>query len=151
MTKTIIRVQRDDFDPGAELEELAADGGDSGALASFTGIVRGDGDLRAMTLEHYPAMTEREIARHVEEARRRWPLKAVTVIHRTGRLIPGERIVLVAVASRHREEAFEACRFLVDYLKTRAPFWKLEERGRDERWVEAEAGDDKAAERWTKG
>ncbi len=144
-----IRVQSEDFDVGGELEALLREGADPGAIASFVGVVRRDGDLRAMTLEHYPAMTEREIARHVEDARVRWPLDAVTVVHRIGRLKPGERIVLVAVASRHRAEAFAACAFLVDYLKTRAPFWKLEERGDTQAWVEARAKDDEAARRWT--
>ena len=141
-----IRIQREDFDVAAECAALM--GGNIGAIATFTGLVRGDGGLTAMTLEHYPGMTEREIARHVAEAEKRWPLLGVTIIHRTGRLLPGERIVLVAVASSHRKAAFEACEFLMDYLKTSAPFWKQEERGSAVTWVDAKASDDEAAERW---
>jgi molybdopterin synthase catalytic subunit len=145
---THIRVQTEDFDVNDELEALAREGTDVGAIASFVGIVRGDDGLTAMRLEHYPGMTEREIARHADEARARWPLDGVTIIHRTGRLKEGERIVLVAVASRHRAAAFEACQFLMDYLKTKAPFWKEEERGTKRDWVVAKSSDDKAAERW---
>ncbi len=141
-----IRIQHDDFDIAAECEALKRD--NIGAVAAFTGLVRGDGGLSAMTLEHYPGMTEREIARHVAEAETRWPLLGVTVIHRIGRLLPGERIVLVAVASSHRKAAFEACEFLMDYLKTNAPFWKQEERGSAVNWVDARASDDEAAARW---
>jgi len=143
-----IRVQAEDIDLDREIEALSGKSGAVGAIATFLGLVRGDDGLRAMTLEHYPGMTEREIARYVEEAGARWPLDGVTIIHRVGRLVPGERIVLVAVASRHRESAFEACRFLMDYLKTRAPFWKLEERGNGNNWVEAKASDSEAATRW---
>lgn len=143
---TRIRVQTEDFDVNNELEALASS--DVGAVASFVGIVRGDNALSSMTLEHYPGMTEREIAQHVREAEARWPLEGVTVIHRIGQLRPGERIVLVAAASRHRAAAFEACAFLMDYLKTRAPFWKQEERGSAKSWVEAKSSDDDAAERW---
>lgn len=142
-----VQVQPDDFDLNREVEALTR-GGDIGAVATFLGVVRGDHGLSAMTLEHYPGMTEREIARHIEAARARWPLDGVTVVHRVGRLTPGDRIVLVAVASRHREAAFEACRFLMDYLKTHAPFWKLEERGAARGWVEAKSTDDEAAARW---
>ena len=141
-----IRVQEEPFDVNDELEALAGDG--VGAVATFTGYVRGDGGLSAMTLEHYPGMTEREITRSAEEAASRWPLVAITVIHRIGRLTPGEPIVLVAVASSHRAAAFAACEFLMDYLKTRAPFWKQEERPDGNAWVEAKASDDVAAERW---
>jgi molybdopterin synthase catalytic subunit len=110
--------------------------------------VRGDDDLQSLTLEHYPGMTEREIASHVEEAAKRWPLLGATVIHRVGTLKPGERIVLVVTASSHRGAAFEACEFLMDYLKTRAPFWKREDRDGKSAWVEARASDDEAAKRW---
>ena len=112
------------------------------------GIVRGDDALTAMTLDHYPGMSEKEIAGHVAEAKRRWPILAVRVVHRVGRLTPGERIVFVGVSSAHRGAAFEAAEFLMDYLKTRAPFWKLEERASGSTWVEAKAADDKSAERW---
>ena len=147
---THIRVQTEDFDLNDELEALAREGANVGAIASFVGIVRGDDGLTAMRLEHYPGMTEHEIARHADEALARWPLDGLTIIHRTGRLKEGERIVLVAVASRHRAAAFEACQFLMDYLKTRAPFWKEEERGATRDWVGAKSSDDQAAERWRK-
>ena len=147
----MIRVQREDFDPGAEMERLTAGRADIGALVSFVGLVRDMTDgasLSAMTLEHYPGMTERELARIEDEARARWPLQDCLVVHRHGRMEPGERIVLVAVASAHRAAAFEACWFLIDWLKTRAPFWKLEEGPEGARWVEAKASDDAAADRW---
>jgi molybdopterin synthase catalytic subunit len=142
-----IRLQREDFDAGAEQAKLAHGRTDVGALVCFTGVCRGD-DISAMTLEHYPGMAEAEIARHVEEAERRWPLLGVTVIHRFGRLVPGDSIVLVVTASAHRGEAFAAAEFLMDYLKTQAPFWKREERGREASWVDAKATDDAATERW---
>ncbi|HTZ00314.1 MAG TPA: molybdenum cofactor biosynthesis protein MoaE, partial [Rhodocyclaceae bacterium] len=119
-----------DFDPGAEIAAVAACGSAAGAVASFVGLVRGEegaDGVRAMTLEHYPAMTAKAIEEIVDQARERWHLLGVRVIHRIGRLLPGERIVLVAVAASHRGEAFAACEFIMDYLKTRAPFWKLEE------------------------
>jgi molybdopterin synthase catalytic subunit len=141
-----IRVQREDFDAGAECAALSID--NVGAMVAFTGIVRSDDGLSALALEHYPGMTEREIARHVDEAARRWPLLGVAIIHRTGRLTPGDRIVLVAVASAHRKAAFEAAEFLIDYLKTRAPFWKQEERGAAMDWVAAKESDATAAARW---
>lgn len=142
-------VTAEDFDPGAEIALLSSGEGQSGALATFIGLVRGAADgVAAMTLEHYPGMTEREIAKIVAEARSRWPLERVTVIHRIGRLLPGERIVFVGVAGRHRAESFAACEFLIDWLKTRAPFWKLEETASGERWVEARDTDEKRAERW---
>src|SRR5207245_2171278 len=119
-----IRVQTADFGVNEVLAALSHGNADVGGLATFVGLVPRAGDLVAMTIEHYPGMTEREIGRHVEEARARWPLEGVSVVHRIGRLLPGARIVLVAVASRHRSAAFEACQFLMDYLKTRAPFWK---------------------------
>jgi molybdopterin synthase catalytic subunit len=149
--KTNIRVQTEDFDAGAEIASLAKESGGVGAVASFVGVVRGTDGVTSMTLEHYPGMTEREIARHVAEAQARWPLLGVTAIHRIGKLAVGDSIVLVAVASAHREAAFAACEFLVDYLKTRAPFWKLEERGGNTDWVSARAEDDEAVKRWERG
>jgi molybdopterin synthase catalytic subunit len=126
---------------------------DIGAIASFVGLARdlneGSG-VAAMTLEHYPSMTEKALTALVEEARSRWALLDVTVIHRVGRLLPGDSIVLVVVASQHRGEAFAACEFIMDYLKTRAPFWKKEETPEGERWVEARASDDAAAARWAR-
>lgn len=144
--KARILIQRDDFDISAEIAKLDAE--NTGAVATFTGKVRKEGDLAALTLEHYPQMTEREIGRIVDDANARWPLMGVTVIHRVGRLLPGDNIVLVAVAAKHRHAAFEACQFLMDYLKTRAPFWKEEERGGRAQWVEARHSDDRAVERW---
>ena len=141
-----LRIQQEDFDINAEIETLRNSG--VGAIATFTGIVRGDDDLAALTLEHYPGMTEREIARHVAEAQSRWTLSGVIIVHRIGRLAPGDNIVLVAVASAHRKAAFEACEFLVDYLKTRAPFWKREEHSGTIQWVEAKTSDDEAAKKW---
>lgn len=149
----MIRVQRADFDVGAEIEALTRGKTGVGGVASFIGLMRdvaGGSAVRAMTLEHYPGMTERELERIEAEAQRRWPLLASLVIHRYGRLEPGERIVLVATASAHRAAAFEACEFLMDYLKTKAPFWKQEETPDGPRWVAAEASDDAAVERWTK-
>jgi molybdopterin synthase catalytic subunit len=143
-----IRIQAEDFDVARELEALSRWRANVGAVASFIGLVRGDDGLVAMTLEHYPGMTEREIARHVDEAAARWPLDGVTIVHRVGRLLPGARIVLVATSSSHRAAAFESCQFLMDYLKTRAPFWKQEERGGGKTWVEARSSDDRAADRW---
>ena len=143
-----VRIQREDFDVGAEIARLTKGRTGIGAVATFTGICRDDG-IKAMTLEHYPGMAEAEIERHVEEAQTRWPLLGVTVIHRFGRLTPGENIVLVATASSHREAAFAAAEFLMDYLKTRAPFWKKEERADNAGWVEARQIDAAAAERWT--
>jgi len=148
-----IRVQPGDFDIAAEIAALTRGRADIGAVVSFTGICRGgsgDGAIAAMTLEHYPGMVEAEIARHVEEARARWPLQGVTVIHRYGRLLPADNIVLVLTASAHREAAFQAAEFLMDYLKTQAPFWKSEERADGRRWVEAQAHDDDATARWTR-
>jgi molybdopterin synthase catalytic subunit len=143
-----IRIQGEAFDLNDEVEALCHGRSDIGAVASFAGQVRGDNGLTALTIEHYPGMTEREIARHVDDATRRWPLRGVTVIHRIGRLLPGAPIVLVATAAAHRGPAFAACEFLMDYLKTRAPFWKQEERGDERIWVEARASDDEAARRW---
>jgi molybdopterin synthase catalytic subunit len=143
-----VRIQTADFDPGAEIAALDGSAGTVGAIASFIGLVRGDGGLAAMTLDHYPGMSEREIENHVVEAKARWPLLGVRVVHRVGRLIPGERIVFVGVASSHRQAAFAAAEFLMDYLKTRAPFWKLEEGPSGAHWVEARAEDDAAVRRW---
>ena len=148
----MIRVQREDFDIGKELDTLTRDKTSIGGLTSFVGLVRdiaGGEKISAMTLEHYPGMTEQQLAAIEVEARQRWPLDAVLIIHRYGRLEPGERIVLVATASAHREAAFASCAFLMDWLKTKAPFWKLEETPEGARWVEAEASDDAAAQRWT--
>ena len=148
----MIRVQHEDFDVGAELAALSRGKTGIGGIASFIGLVRdvaGDRCIGAMTLEHYAGMTERQLATIEAEARRRWPLEAVLIIHRFGRLGPGERIVLVATASAHREAAFASCHFLIDWLKTKAPFWKLEETPQGPRWVDAAASDDAAAKRWT--
>ncbi len=147
----MIRVQREDFDVGAELAELIAGNHKIGGLAVFVGLVRdiaGDERIGAMTLEHYPGMTEKMLARIEAEAKERWPLEASLIVHRVGRLEPGERIVLVATASAHRQAAFDACQFLIDWLKTKAPFWKLEETSEGAKWVRARAGDDTAAARW---
>jgi len=138
-----VSVQRDDFDPGLEVKALSKDPG-IGAVASFIGVVR----EVAMTLEHYPGMTENAIRKIVDEAVSRWQVMDCTVIHRYGELKPGEQIVMVAVASAHRGDAFAACEFIMDYLKTRAPFWKKEHRPEGARWVEARATDDQAAGRW---
>jgi len=143
----VIRIGSEPFDISTELARLPAA---AGAVVTFTGCVRAEQGLATLALEHYPGMTEREIARHVDEAARRWPLSGVTIIHRVGTLKPGEPIVLVAVAAAHRREAFAACEFLMDYLKTRAPFWKLEATASERRWVEAKSADDAAAERWRK-
>jgi molybdopterin synthase catalytic subunit len=141
-----ISVQREDFDAGAEIRALSRDP-KIGAIASFVGLVR---DV-AMTLEHYAGMTEREIAKIVDEAAGRWTVMDVTVIHRYGELEPADQIVLVAVASAHRGDAFAACEFIMDYLKTRAPFWKKEHRAEGTQWVEAKRSDDEAAGRWAPG
>ena len=143
-----VRVQTEDFDLGAEAEALGQ-GGEAGAVVTFTGHVRGGADdVEAMTLEHYPGMTEAALAEIEAEALARWPLTGALIIHRVGRLLPGERIMMVATASPHRAAAFEAAEFLMDYLKTRAPFWKKEEVGGEGRWVDAREEDDEAADRW---
>jgi molybdopterin synthase catalytic subunit len=147
----MIRVQREDFDIGAEIERLTKGKHGIGGIVSFLGVVRdaaGESRIGAMTLEHYPGMTEKKLGEIEVEARRRWRLEASLIIHRYGRLEPGERIVLVVTAAAHRQAAFEACEFLVDWLKTKAPFWKLEETAAGPRWVEAQSGDDDAAKRW---
>ena len=151
MTATL-RLQREPFDAAAEAAKLSRGRTDIGAVVLFTGICRGDeaGEpIAALTLEHYPGMAEAEIERHVAEAVKRWPLAGVTVIHRFGRIVPGEDIVMVATASSHRQAAFAAAEFLMDYLKTRAPFWKQVEKAGAKTWVEAKATDDAAAARWT--
>jgi molybdopterin synthase catalytic subunit len=148
---TTIRLQREAFDATAEVANLTSGRTDIGAVVTFTGVCRADENgekISALTLEHYPDMAEAEITRHVEEASKRWPLLGVTVIHRHGRIVPGEDIVLVVTASSHREAAFAAASFLMDYLKTRAPFWKQVEKPSGKTWVEAKAADDAAAERW---
>lgn len=148
----IIRIQREDFDLGAEVAALARGNASIGAVVSFTGLCRDDsGRLAALELEHYPGMAEAEVARVAAEAAARWPLSGLVAIHRFGLIRPGEQIVLVIAASSHRREAFEAADFLMDYLKTRAPFWKREHLadGTLGGWVEAKEDDDKAAERWS--
>ena len=150
----MIRVQREDFDTGAELARLGAGNRAIGGVAVFVGLVRdmADGEaLTAMTLEHYPGMTEKALADIEAEAKRRWPLEASLIVHRHGTLEPGERIVLVATASAHRQAAFEACQFLVDWLKTKAPFWKREETRAGHRWADARSADDAQAARWGRG
>jgi molybdopterin synthase catalytic subunit len=147
-----IRLQSSDFDAAAEAALLAQGRTDIGAVVTFTGICRGEETgtpVVAMTLEHYPGMAEAEIARHVAEAQARWPLLGATIIHRYGRLRPGDRLVLVVTAASHRGDAFAAAEFLMDYLKTRAPFWKKVERQDGAVWVDAKATDDAAADRWT--
>lgn len=144
-----VLVQEAPFDAGAETAALSVGRTDVGGIASFLGVCRGDDGLAAMVLEHYPGMTERAIGRIAAEAEARWPLTGCTVIHRVGRILPGEPIVLVLTASAHRAAALEACAFLIDWLKTKAPFWKREEfAAGSHRWVEARAEDDAAAERW---
>jgi len=146
-----VRIQTQDFDAGAEIAALRAENPAVGAVASFVGVVRdrNDGDAVAtLTLEHYPGMTEKAIEAIVEEARSRWAIIDVTVVHRVGELKPLDQIVLVVVAGGHRGDAFAACEFIMDYLKTRAPFWKKEQTPEGPRWVDARASDDDAAERW---
>jgi molybdopterin synthase catalytic subunit len=152
----MIRVQEAPFDVGKELAALSEGRTDIGAVASFAGLVRDmapvndadDRSVRALTLEHYPGMTEKKLAEIEEEANRRWPLQATLIIHRYGRMEPGEPIVLVAAASKHRAAALDACAFLIDWLKTKAPFWKLEEGDGEAAWVDARDSDDQAAARW---
>ena len=148
-----IRIQEADFDVAQEIATLSRGRTDIGAVVSFSGICRGGDDgktLAALTLEHYPGMAEAEIERHAATAMSRWPLTGLTVIHRVGRIVPGENIVLVVTASAHRQAAFEAAEFLMDYLKANAPFWKREESADGTSWVEARQHDDAAAARWTK-
>ena len=149
---TTVRIQREPCDVAAEAAKLTLGHEDAGAVVTFTGICRGaeGGEpIAALTLEHYPGMAEAEIERHVADAVSRWPLIGVTVIHRYGRIVPGEDIVMVVTVSSHREAAFAAAEFLMDYLKTRALFWKQVEKAGAKSWVEAKAGDDAAASRWT--
>ncbi len=149
-----IRIQHDDFDIAREIASLTKGRKDIGAVVTFTGVCRGDDSgkaIAALTLEHYPGMAEAEIARHADDAIARWPLTALTVIHRVGRILPGDNIVLVVTASVHREAAFYAAEFLMDYLKAHAPFWKREESTSGAAWVEAREQDDAAADRWTTG
>ena len=146
-----VRIQREAFDASAESAKLTRGRTDIGAVVTFTGVCRGDENgkpIAALTLEHYPGMAEQEITRHVDEARGRWPLLGVTVIHRHGRIAPGEDIVLVVTASAHREAAFAAAEFLMDFLKVRAPFWKQVDAAGKANWVEARETDDELAARW---
>jgi molybdopterin synthase catalytic subunit len=146
-----VRIQTADFDVGAEIAALRRGNPRVGAVASFVGVVRDvndGGTVSEMTLEHYPGMTERAIGEIITQARGRWDVIDALVIHRVGKLAPTDQIVLVVVTSAHRGEAFAACEFIMDYLKTRAPFWKKEQAGGTARWVEARAADDVAAERW---
>ena len=147
----MIRVQQEDFDIGAEFAALTDGNTKVGGLAMFVGLVRDlapQGKISAMTLEHYPGMTEKRLAEIAEEAKARWPLEDVLIIHRYGRLEPGDRIVLVAATSAHRQAALDACAFLIDWLKTKAPFWKLEETAAGAAWVDARESDDHAAAKW---
>ena len=149
--KPTVRLQREPFDAAVEAANLARGRTDVGALVTFTGVCRGSENgepIAALTLEHYPGMAESEIERHAAEAAERWPLLGATIIHRYGRILPGEDIVLVVTTSSHREAAFAAAEFLMDYLKTRAPFWKLVDKADGTTWVDAKASDDAAAERW---
>jgi molybdopterin synthase catalytic subunit len=141
-----VSVQREPFSVDAVLAPLEALGG--GAIASFVGLVRADDGVEQLALEHYPGMTEAALRRLAEEAQARWSLAGTTIIHRVGAMLPGERIVLVATCAPHRKDALESCAYLIDRLKTDAPFWKREARGGEESWVEARASDDEAAERW---
>ena len=148
-----IRIQQADFDVAQEIAVLTKGRTDIGAVVTFSGICRGSENgepIAALTLEHYPGMAEAEIGRHADEALARWPLQGLTIVHRFGRIAPGENIVLVVTASSHRQAAFEAAEFLMDYLKTNAPFWKREESEKGTSWVEARDHDDAATARWTK-
>ena len=148
-----IRIQEADFDVAQEIAALSKGRTDVGAVVTFSGICRGSENgepIAALTLEHYPGMAEAEIKRHTDEAMSRWPLTGLTVIHRVGRITPGENIVLVLAASAHRQAAFQAAEFLMDYLKANAPFWKREESQKGTSWIEARGHDDDAAARWTK-
>ncbi len=153
----MIRVQEEDFDIGAEIAALTAGDHSVGGVASFVGLVRdmapvesAEREIRTMTLEHYPGMTEKKLEEIEAEANTRWPLAGSLIIHRYGTLAPGDQIVLVVCASAHRRAAFEACQFLMDWLKTEAPFWKLEETDTGETWVDARESDDDAAARWNR-
>ncbi len=153
----MIKVQTQDFDPAQELLGFGGPSGKAGGICQFIGLVRdftsaetGDTVITAMTLEHYPGMTEKQLAALEDEARARWPLEDLLIIHRHGRLQAGERIVMVATASAHRDAAFDSCRFLMDWLKTKAPFWKVEHTKDGDQWVAAKESDDATARRWDK-
>jgi molybdopterin synthase catalytic subunit len=143
-----VSIQHEDFDLARECAQLRAGDDGVGAVCSFVGTVRGSGDVRAMELEHYPGMTEKAIESMIDEAQRRFDIRGVRVIHRIGELKPGDQIVMVAVTSAHRHESFQACEFLMDYLKTQAPFWKKEHTPQGARWVDARSTDDEALKRW---
>ena len=152
-TAATIRIQEADFDIAQEIAALTRGHSDVGAVVTFSGICRGSENgepIAALTLEHYPGMAETEIKRHTDEAMSRWPLTGLTVVHRVGRIRPGENIVLVLAASQHRQAAFAAAEFLMDYLKANAPFWKREESAKGTSWIEARDHDDAAKARWTK-
>ena len=149
----LIRVHNESFDPTEEIKRLSKANASMGAVVSFIGTMRdvNEGDkVTAMTLEHYPGMTEKALQQIVHEARRKWPLDQVSLIHRVGRILPTEAIVLVAVTAAHRGEAFDACEYIIDFLKTRAPFWKKEETEKGSRWVDARESDDRAFSQWQK-
>ncbi|MBF0167353.1 MAG: molybdenum cofactor biosynthesis protein MoaE [Alphaproteobacteria bacterium] len=147
----VVRVQAEDFDVGQEFARFTQGRTDLGGVALFAGLVRADqGSVTAMTLEHYPGMTERQLEAIEAEARARWPLDDALIVHRVGRLLPGDRIVLVMTASAHRQASLDACHFLIDWLKTKAPFWKFEEGSSGGKWVDAKETDDEAASRWGK-
>jgi molybdopterin synthase catalytic subunit len=153
-SKPLIRVQEQPFDVARELEALKQEAPGAGATSIFVGTVRGTGDqgsIESMTLEHYPGMTERALADIEAEARSRWPLLGSLIVHRFGRLEPGDDIVLVVTLAEHRQAAIEASTFLIDWLKTKAPFWKLEESDGGGQWVEARHTDEDAAQRWKRG
>lgn len=149
----MIRVQTEDFDIGAEISRMTAGNTEIGGLASFVGLVRdyaGHDKISSMTLEHYPGMTEKQLAKLEVEARERWELQDVLIVHRYGTLNPGDRIVLVVTASAHREASLESCQFLIDWLKTKAPFWKLEDRESGAQWVESRDEDSVSADKWVR-
>jgi molybdopterin synthase catalytic subunit len=149
----VIKVQSEDFDIGSEIGRMTKNNTAIGGLTCFVGLVRdiaGDAKISSMTLEHYPGMTERQLEKLEAEARQRWPLQDVLIIHRYGKLMPGDRIVLVVTASAHREASLQSCEFLIDWLKTKAPFWKLEDTQTGTKWVAARKEDDEAADRWDK-
>ena len=149
----MIRVQTEDFDIGTEISRMTAGNTEIGGLASFVGLVRdyaGDEKISSMTLEHYPGMTEKQLAKLEAEARERWELQDVLIVHRYGTLNPGDRIVLVVTASAHREASLESCQFLIDWLKTKAPFWKLEDRESGAQWVESRNEDSVSADKWVR-
>ena len=148
-----VRVQKKDFDAGCEIKKLCADNASIGGVCSFIGLVRetnSDSRINAITLEHYPGMTEKQLVKIELEANRRWQLEGSLIIHRYGRVIPNEQIVLVVTASAHRKDAFESCEFLIDWLKTKAPFWKSEETNKGKQWVQARESDNIATNRWQK-